>query len=85
MIQANLAKAKTMIEEGGDWDRRNRLKVYEGLYFMFVRDFKQAVDLLLSTLSTFTASELMDYESYVSYTVICSVIALDRVDLAEKV
>ena len=26
-----------MLEEGGDWDRRNRLKVYEGLYAMSVR------------------------------------------------
>ena len=24
---ANIAKAKQMLEEGGDWDRRNRLKV----------------------------------------------------------
>ena len=23
----NIAKAKQMLEEGGDWDRRNRLKV----------------------------------------------------------
>ena len=25
---ANIAKAKQMLEEGGDWDRRNRLKVW---------------------------------------------------------
>ena len=28
---ANIAKAKQMLEEGGDWDRRNRLKV--GWYY----------------------------------------------------
>lgn len=50
-----------MIEEGGDWDRRNRLKVYEGVYCMAVRDFKKAANLFLDTISTFTSYELMDY------------------------
>ena len=27
IIKANIAKAHQMLEEGGDWDRRNRLKV----------------------------------------------------------
>ena len=27
IIKANIEKAKEMLEEGGDWDRRNRLKV----------------------------------------------------------
>ncbi len=27
LIKANLEKANTLMEEGGDWDRRNRLKV----------------------------------------------------------
>ena len=40
LIIENVEKAKKMIDEGGDWDRRNRLKVYEGLYCITVRDFK---------------------------------------------
>jgi 26S proteasome regulatory subunit N7 len=28
-----------LIEEGGDWDRRNRLKVYRGLYMLSIRQF----------------------------------------------
>ena len=51
---ANIAKAKQMLEEGGDWDRRNRLKVYEGLYAMAVRDFSSAAKLFLDAVSTFT-------------------------------
>ena len=27
IIKANIDKARTMLDEGGDWDRRNRLKV----------------------------------------------------------
>lgn len=74
-----------MIEEGGDWDRRNRLKVYQGVYCMAIRDFKNAANFFLDTVSTFTSYELMDYKTFVTYTVICSMISLSRVDLREKV
>merc|ERR1712170_58796 len=33
---------RKLIDDGGDWDRRNRLKVYEGLYKLTIRDFKNA-------------------------------------------
>ena len=74
-----------MIEEGGDWDRRNRLKVYRGAYCMAIRDFKTAANLFLDTVATFTSYELMDYKSFVKYTVYCSMIALERPILREKV
>ncbi|POI23813.1 hypothetical protein CIB84_012439 [Bambusicola thoracicus] len=85
LITRNIEKAKSLIEEGGDWDRRNRLKVYQGLYCVAIRDFKQAAELFLDTVSTFTSYELMDYKTFVTYTVYVSMIALDRPDLREKV
>jgi len=85
LITRNIEKAKTLIEEGGDWDRRNRLKVYQGVYSMAVRDFKAAAQLFLDTISTFTSYELMDYVTFVKYTVYSSVIALPRAELRTKV
>lgn len=85
LITRNIDKAKSLIEEGGDWDRRNRLKVYQGVYCMAVRDFKSAATYFLDTVSTFTSYELMDYNTFVTYTVLCSMISLPRVDLREKV
>lgn len=76
---------RSLIEEGGDWDRRNRLKVYQGLYCVAIRDFKQAAELFLDTVSTFTSYELMDYKTFVTYTVYVCMIALKRPDLREKV
>jgi len=85
LITRNVDKAKTLIEEGGDWDRRNRLKVYQGLYAMAIRDFTTAANLFLDAVSTFTSYELMSYEDFVVYTVIVSVAALPRNDLRSKV
>ncbi|XP_078595416.1 26S proteasome non-ATPase regulatory subunit 6-like [Branchiostoma floridae x Branchiostoma japonicum] len=85
LITRNIDKAKSLIEQGGDWDRRNRLKVYQGLYCMSIRDFKKAAGLFLDTVSTFTSYELMGYKEFVTYTVMISMIALDRPQLREKV
>ena len=70
---------------GGDWERKNRLKVYEGVYAMATRDFRKAATLFLDSLSTFTASELCSYNQFVFYTVVTSVVALDRVALKQRV
>ncbi|KAH3816791.1 hypothetical protein DPMN_118314 [Dreissena polymorpha] len=52
---------------------------------MSVRDFKQAATLFLDTVATFTSYELMDYQTFVTYTVLSSSIALERPKLREKV
>eukprot|EP01136_Pigoraptor_vietnamica_P044899 Opistho-1_new@22192 len=85
LITRNIEKAKALIEEGGDWDRRNRLRVYEGLYLLSVRDFKTATTFFLDGLATFTSYELMDYKSFVAYTVVSAMLSLPRVELRKKV
>ena len=44
-----------------------------------------AAELLLQSLSTFTATELFSYRRFIFYTVVVSVVALDRVTLRAKV
>ncbi|TKS72708.1 26S proteasome non-ATPase regulatory subunit 6 [Collichthys lucidus] len=67
-----------------NWDRRNRLKVYQGLYCAAIKDFTQAAELFLDTVSTFTSYELMDYKTFVTYTIYVCMITLKRPDLREK-
>lgn len=75
----------SLFEEGGDWERKNRLKVYDGLYCMSTRNFKRAANLFLDSISTFTTYELFPYDTFIFYTVLTSIISLDRVSLKEKV
>ena len=70
---------------GGDWERKNRLKVYEGVFAMATRDFRKAAMLFLDSLSTFTATELCSYNQFVFYTVVTAMVALDRVSLKKRV
>lgn len=76
---------KLFAEGGGDWERKNRLKVYEGLFHMMCRRFGKAAELLLDSLATFTSTELLPYETFVLYTVLTAVFTLPRVQLKEKV
>ncbi|KAI0958093.1 hypothetical protein AcW1_006270 [Taiwanofungus camphoratus] len=84
MITTNLAKAEELVEQGGDWDRRNRLKVYRGVHLLSIRQFKRGGELLLDALSTFTATELISNNDFVAYTIIANVLTLKRVDLKKK-
>ncbi|KAI3931069.1 hypothetical protein MKW92_010942 [Papaver armeniacum] len=85
LISISIDKAKNLFDEGGDWERKNRLKVYEGLFCMSTRNFKKAADLFLDSISTFTTYELLSYDTFIFYTVLTSIISLDRVSLKQKV
>lgn len=81
LTQASMASAAQLIEEGGDWDRRNRLTAYRAVYLASVRDFSEAARLFFQALSTFTATELIDYEDFVKLTVLMGMVTFERRDL----
>lgn len=85
LVEKHIKKAAVLIDEGGDWDRRNRLKVYEGCYLLMARDFKKASKLFQESVATFTATELMSYKSMIFYCVVTCVLSMSRVDLKKKI
>ncbi|KAK0121062.1 hypothetical protein ONS96_011245 [Cadophora gregata f. sp. sojae] len=85
LVKKHVDRAKTLVESGGDWDRRNRLKAYQGLYLLTVRSYALAAPLLLDSLSTFTSYELCSYSSLVVYSVLAGSVSLKRVDFKSKV
>ncbi|KAH9578926.1 Proteasome component (PCI) domain [Trypanosoma melophagium] len=84
-IAANGIRDAHRLMKDGDWERRNRLKVYEGLYHVFIRDFKKGSELLLDSISTFAASELMDFNEFVLITVVSSLTVLNRSELKKQI
>lgn len=85
MIKKHIEEADELMEKGGDWDRRNRLKIYKGLFDIISRNFEKASEKFLSGVATFTAFELCSYNTFVFYTVITSMISLTRVQFKEKI
>lgn len=84
-VKKQVERANILVEGGGDWDRRNRLKAYKGLHLLTVRSYNLAAPLLLDSLSTFTSYELCSYSSLVTYAVLAGSLSLKRVDFKAKV
>lgn len=85
LAQKNLDQVKVLIEKGGDWERRNRYKMYNGIYLMATRNFGDAAKLLIDSLATFTSTEICSYDQVAHYAIVSGVMSLDRVDLKEKI
>lgn len=85
LVKATVDRAKALLETGGDWERRNRLKVYEAMFLMRIRDLKKASALLLDAIATFTATELVPYNTFIMYTIVTSLISVPRSELKPKV
>ena len=85
LLKEYLQKCKDLLKEGGDWEKKNRLKVYEGLYLIFNRNFKDAGKNFLDALMTFTSYELFDFKTFVFYTAVINIISVDRKTLKEKI
>ena len=85
LLKEYLEKIKDLLKEGGDWEKKNRLKVYDGLYLLFNRNFKEAGKNFLDALMTFTSYELFDFKTFVFYTAVINIISVDRKTLKEKI
>ena len=85
LLKEYLEKIKESLKEGGDWEKKNRLKVYDGLNYILNRNFKEAGKLFLEALMTFTSYELFDYKTFVFYTAVTNIITVDRNTLKNRV
>ncbi|KAI5957313.1 RPN7 [Candida jiufengensis] len=84
-VGKDLDQISNLIEKGGDWERRNRFKAYNGIYLLANRNFEEAAKLLIDSLATFTSTELCSYEQIAHYAIVAGVISLGRVDLKSKI
>lgn len=85
ILESTIEEIDKFLEVGGDWERRNRFKVYKGLYYILKRNFKQASENFIPTISTFTSTELMSYKEFLKYCIYSASISLNRVEFKEKI
>ena len=85
LVKKNVDRASQLVESGGDWDRRNRLKAYQGLHLLTIRAYNLAAPGLLDSLSTFTSTELCPYSSLVVYATLAGAVSLPRRDFKTRV
>jgi 26S proteasome regulatory subunit N7 len=84
-LKKDIDRCHKHVEEGADWDKKNKLKIFEAVYCMKIRDLKKASDLLLSSIATFTAIELMSFKDFVFYAVILALLNQDRKTIKKEI
>eukprot|EP00571_Detonula_confervacea_P016682 CAMPEP_0172309772 /NCGR_PEP_ID=MMETSP1058-20130122/10618_1 /TAXON_ID=83371 /ORGANISM="Detonula confervacea, Strain CCMP 353" /LENGTH=471 /DNA_ID=CAMNT_0013022455 /DNA_START=166 /DNA_END=1581 /DNA_ORIENTATION=+ len=85
-MKETLDGAQKAIANGGDWDRRNRLKVYQALSFLLTaRDMEAASKLLVEGIATFSCMELCSYPEFITYAIVTSLLYLKRTELKKKI
>lgn len=81
----HLKICKKLNEEGGDWEKKNKLLVYEGIVQIIKKDLSGAANTFLSCVNTFNAPEILPYETLVAYGVLLGTLTLPRKDVSEKI
>jgi len=84
-IKPDIATCKQLVEDGADWEKKNKLKIFEGVYCMLIRDFKRGAELFLSSVATFTCTELLTYERFVFYAVVLAMVSMERKVIRKEV
>ncbi|KAI3951590.1 hypothetical protein MKX01_018706 [Papaver californicum] len=87
LISKTITKAKNCpYNVGLIISTKDQLNVYEGLYYMSTGNFKEAANLFLGLIPTInTWAKLFSSNTFIFYTVLSSIVSLDRASLKQKV
>lgn len=81
MLFTNIEKANDIFDSTCDWDRKNRFKVYLGLYNLMKTNFKHAVEYFAESLASFEAKELLSFDEVVFYLIFSSLLSCSRPEI----
>jgi 26S proteasome regulatory subunit N7 len=84
-LKKDIETCHQLVEDGADWDKKNKLKIYEGVYAMMTQNFKLAADLFVNSIATFTCVELLEYKQFIFYAVVMALVTQDRKTLKTKI
>ncbi|KAI5149443.1 26S proteasome regulatory subunit N7 [Enteropsectra breve] len=77
--------ARDVFESTCDWDRKNRFRVYLGLFNLVRADFEGAAVLFSESLTSFNAEELLSFETVILYLVFSGLLSFSRTKINELI
>uniref|UniRef100_A0A8C9H0E4 26S proteasome regulatory subunit Rpn7 N-terminal domain-containing protein n=1 Tax=Piliocolobus tephrosceles TaxID=591936 RepID=A0A8C9H0E4_9PRIM len=80
-----LEQAKVQMGKSGDWERKNKLKIYEAINYIMIRKFTEASKILIDAASTFTATDIISYNQVIFYVVILGIMVEERTVIDKKI
>ncbi|KAI5171056.1 26S proteasome regulatory subunit N7 [Nematocida sp. LUAm3] len=83
-LNVAMKKAEGVMELGVDWGRKNRFKLYKGMYSMMHKEYELGAQQFIESLSTFEGKELITYLDLVKYSIFCGMISLPRGEIKKQ-
>ncbi|EIJ88108.1 26S proteasome regulatory subunit N7 [Nematocida parisii] len=77
-LARKFTEIESLLELGVDWARKNKFKVYFGLYLILQRKFKESSNFLIDALSTFESEEIMGFSDLVKFSLFSGLISIPR-------
>ena len=74
-----------LTDESLDWEKKNKLAIYEGISFILKREIVRAAEILLGCVNTFNSPEIMSFKELVKYAVLLGLLSLSRKEIREKI
>ncbi len=84
-LEKNIREGNVLFDETYDWDRKNRFKIYKGLFLMINGNFYEAATLFYEGIASFDANELFPFDKLILYFVFCAIITFSRHEIKEKI
>lgn len=78
LLDKNVIKANDVFESTCDWDRKNRFKVYLGLYKLLKGEFKESAEYFNECLKSFDAKELLPFDKVIFYLIFVTLLGCSR-------
>lgn len=85
VLVESIGLATEVFDSTCDWDRKNRFKVYLGLYSLLKADFRTAATLFSEALASFDAPELLGFDQMILYLVFSALLGFSRNEIKEKI
>ena len=74
-----------LTDDSLDWEKKNKLAIYEGVSHILKRNLPSAAEILLNSVNTFNSPEIMSFKELVKYAVLLGLLSLHRKDIHEKI
>lgn len=84
LVETSIEEANDVFTRGCDWDRRNKFKIYQGIYHLMKGRFRECSQYFNESLPSFESNEMVSYKDAVQYMIFAGLLTYSRIEIKTK-
>lgn len=84
LVESSMEEAQDVFTRGCDWDRRNKFKIYQGIYHLMKGRFRECSTYFNESLPSFETNEMVSYKDAVQYMIFSGLLTYSRIEIKTK-